>query len=96
MKEILEICMVLLFGAAWPASIVKSLKARTAKGKSISFLFVVFVGYICGIASKLVSGNVNYVVYFYILNLIMVLIDIILYFRNHTLDKQQENENVTI
>lgn len=86
--------MVLLFGAAWPASIAKSLKARTARGKSISFLFVVFVGYICGIASKIVSGNVNYVVYFYVLNLIMVSIDITLYFRNHMLDKQNKNINI--
>ncbi|MEZ4357770.1 MAG: hypothetical protein R2876_03970 [Eubacteriales bacterium] len=96
MKEILEMCMVLLFGVAWPASIAKSLRAKTAKGKSIMFLFVVFVGYLCGVASKLVSGSVNYVIFFYILNSIMVLTDIILYFRNSMIDKRNENKNANV
>ena len=74
--------MVLSFGAAWPASILKSYKTRTTQGKSLFFLCIVEFGYLCGIAAKLTSGNITYVVFFYILNALMVLADILLYFRN--------------
>lgn len=33
MAELLEAMMVLSFGISWPASIIKSYRARTAKGK---------------------------------------------------------------
>lgn len=90
MKDILEMCMVILFGLAWPSSLIKSARARTAKGKSILFLIAVFVGYLFGIASKVVSGNINYVIYFYILNSAMVLTDIGLYVRNSRLDRARQ------
>ena len=35
---LLESAMLVAFGAAWPANIIKSLKSRTAKGKSLAFL----------------------------------------------------------
>ena len=78
------------FGAAWPASILRSLRARTAKGKSLTFLVILFVGYLFGITSKFVGGHLNYVVVFYFLNLTMVGVDIALYFRNRRLDRLQE------
>ena len=86
MSELLETAMVLSFGAAWPTSILKSLRSRTAKGKSIMFLFIIAFGYLCGVMSKFVAGNVSYVVVFYIINLLAVSIDIGLYFRNRRLD----------
>ena len=86
-SELLEVAMVVAFGTAWPASIAKSYRSRTAKGKSIAFLSIIACGYACGVASKLVSGNVNYVVTFYIINFIAVSIDILLYFRNQRLDR---------
>lgn len=92
MAEILEIAMVLSFGAAWPLSIIKSYRARTAKGKSPIFLVVILFGYVCGVLSKFVSGNINYVVFFYVLNFVMVSIDLVLYFRNLKLDKLRESE----
>lgn len=92
MKDLLEVCMVILFGLAWPSSLVKSARARTAKGKSILFLIAVLAGYLCGIASKVVSGTINYVIYFYILNSAMVLTDIYLYIRNSRLDRAREAE----
>lgn len=87
MAEILEVIMVLSFGAAWPVSILKSLRARTAKGKSPFFLSIIIFGYACGILSKAIAGRINYVVVFYIINMIMVSIDLSLYFRNKKLDK---------
>ena len=93
MAQILESMMVILFGISWPLNILKSVRSRTAKGKSIAFLLFIFVGYICGIISKLVGGNINYVLVFYILNLVMVSIDIALYFRNKRLDAARPAEN---
>lgn len=97
MSEILEITMILLFGASWPMNVMKSYKARSAKGKSIAFLLLIFVGYIAGIASKFCNAEYManfsskwYVLVFYFINLTMVGIDICLYVRNKALDKQAE------
>ena len=97
MSEILEIIMVVSFGASWPLNVMKSYKARTAKGKSLSFLCLIFFGYIAGIASKLMNeaymaafSEKWYVLFFYVLNLVMVGIDLVLYFRNRALDKKGE------
>ncbi|MDR2588237.1 MAG: hypothetical protein LBC67_02315 [Spirochaetales bacterium] len=87
MSELFEAGMVIAFGISWPANIIKSWKTRTAKGKSIVFLLFVLAGYICGILSKLISGNITYVFVFYVINLFMVSADILLYFRNSRLDK---------
>ena len=38
MSEILEIIMILCFGASWPFNVYKSYRARTAKGKSLLFV----------------------------------------------------------
>lgn len=92
MAEILEVVMVLSFGAAWPLSIIKSYKARTAKGKSPIFLVVILFGYVCGVLAKFVAGNINYVIFFYMLNFVMVSIDLVLYFRNLKIDKLEESE----
>ncbi|MDR2160931.1 MAG: hypothetical protein LBO77_02170 [Desulfovibrio sp.] len=89
MSEILESAMLVAFGAAWPASLVHSLRSRTAKGTSLAFLFIVLLGYICGISSKLISGRLNYVLLFYILDVVMVLCAVLIYFRNRELDKNR-------
>ncbi len=93
MSEIFEILMVVSFGASWPLNAVKAFKARTTKGTSLAFLFLIFFGYIAGIASKFLNpeymANFSqkwYVLFFYFLNLVMVGINIALYFRNKILD----------
>ena len=95
MAELLEIIMIVSFGASWPMNVIKSYKARTTKGKSLAFLFLIFFGYIAGIASKLVNdaymsqiGSKWYVLFFYVLNFIMVGADLIMYVRNAKLDKE--------
>ena len=95
MAEILEILMIVSFGASWPLNVIKSYKARTTKGKSIAFLCLIFFGYIAGITSKLVNetymANFSskwYVLFFYVLNFLMVGADICLYIRNLKLDKE--------
>ena len=95
MAEILEILMIVSFGASWPLNVIKSYKARTTKGKSIAFLLLIFFGYIAGITSKLVNVDYManfaskwYVLFFYVLNFIMVGADICMYIRNLRLDKE--------
>ncbi len=97
MSEFLEIVMIVSFGASWPMNVMKSYKARTAKGKSLAFLLLIFFGYIAGIASKFLNeaymasfSEKWYVLFFYFLNLFMVGADLILYFRNKSLDKNNE------
>ena len=99
MSEILEIIMIVSFGLSWPANVLKSYRARTAKGKSISFLCLIFFGYIAGIASKFTNeaymaafSEKWYVLFFYFLNITMVGLDIIMYFRNVRLDRLSENK----
>lgn len=88
--SIFEVAMVISFGLSWPLNILKSIRSGTAKGKSPFFLGMIFFGYACGIFSKCVAGAMNYVMYFYIVNTIMVGIDLALYVRNHKLDMHRE------
>ena len=93
MSEILEIIMVVSFGASWPLNVMKSYRARTAKGKSLLFLLLIFFGYIAGIVAKLTAESFKwYVLFFYVLNLIMVGTDLILYIRNKRLDAAREKD----
>ena len=93
MSQIFETLMLICFGCSWPISVVKSYRARTAKGKSVVFTYAIIVGYICGIMSKITGGNINYVLALYVINLIMVSVDMALYFRNRKLDRKEELEN---
>jgi hypothetical protein len=99
MAEILEIIMIVSFGASWPLNLMKSYKARTTKGKSLPFLLLIFFGYIAGIASKLVNeaymaafAQKWYVLFFYVLNFIMVGADLCMYVRNYRLDQRAKAE----
>ena len=87
--SIFEVTMLICFGSAWPASIYKSISSKTAKGKSIAFLIIVFAGYIAGILHK-VFYNLDWVVTLYAVNALMVLIDISITLRNKELDKKSQ------
>lgn len=82
-----EALMLICFGAAWPVSIYRSYKSRVTSGKSIGFLVIIEVGYLSGIVYK-VSSNLDHVVWLYVLNAVMVLVDIGLYRRNYRLERQ--------
>ena len=97
MAELFEIIMVVSFGISWPMNILKSWRAKTAKGKSLAFLCLIFFGYIAGIISKFLNdaymasfASKWYVLVFYCLNLVMVGIDLCLYVRNRRLDAKRE------
>ena len=89
--EVMEVIMVLCFGASWPFNVMKSYRTRSTQGKSLSFLVLIFTGYLCGIIGKLASPALNrFVLFFYVLNMCMVGVDIVLYARNRRLEKTGE------
>ena len=88
MSSILETLMLVCFGLSWPINLMKAYKARTAKGSSLFFILLIIIGYIAGILAKLVSGQINYVLIAYVFNLVMVSLNLLVYFRNTALDKK--------
>lgn len=79
--SVFEITMLVCFGAAWPVSIYKSMRTRSVAGKSLFFLIIVLIGYAAGIMHKLVFHS-DLVIFLYMLNAVMVSLDIALYLRN--------------
>ena len=79
---ILEAGMLFCFGFAWPFNIYKSYKARANTGKSLFFLIVIWAGYLLGIFYKALSPKPDFVLWLYVINIIMVSVDIALYYRN--------------
>ena len=90
--SIFETGMLVCFGLAWPLNIYKSLKSRTAAGRSLTFQWAILIGYICGIIHKILYSK-DIVLCLYIINLLMVSIDTALYFRNSRLDREKERLN---
>ena len=78
--SIFEIGMLLCFGAAWPLSIYKSFRSRSVEGKSLLFMIVVLAGYVSGTLHK-IYYYYDPVIYLYIFNGAMILVDIMLYFK---------------
>lgn len=101
MINALEAIMIFCWGLSWPISLRKSYVSRTAKGKSFVFEIFTVIGYICGIARKFLQISQGYVTdwlyylafVFYFINMTAVTLDILLWFRNHKLDKEREKEN---
>lgn len=89
MNSILETIMLICFGFSWPLNVIKAYKAKTAKGTSLPFILLIIAGYIAGISAKLVTHQFNYVLIAYIVNLAIVSANVIIYFRNVSLDKKQ-------
>ena len=91
---ILEIVMLLCFGVAWPVSIVKMVKSKRTGGKSVVFSFAILIGYISGLLNKLIFlQKFDIACFFYILNVIMVTIDMLLWFRNRRIEKAAEQQS---
>lgn len=92
MAEILETVMLVCFGFSWPMSVVKNYKARSAKGMSLGFIVMITLGYLAGISAKIVAHNYSFVLIVYIINLIMVSSNLVIYARNVRLDRRREEE----
>ena len=87
-----ESMMLIIFGCSWPANIHKSLTSKTTLGKSLVFEVLVVIGYLFGITAKIIifnrTGEMQVSFWFYLLDILLVSTDIVLYFRNLQIDKK--------
>ena len=99
LASFLEMLMLICFGVSWPINIAKAWKARSTKGISVLFYCLILLGYLVGIAAKLSLicyyapapwyETVHwYVMFFYVLNTMMVAAGVAIYFRNRALEKK--------
>ena len=94
MAQLLEAIMMICFGLSWPMALVKNLRAKSAKGMSLPFILLIISGYVAGMVAKIISNNITYVLIVYLLNLIIVTMNLMLYFYNRRLDKKNEQAAV--
>lgn len=85
--KILEATMLILFGISWPFNLMKSIKSKSTKGKSLLFLILIDLGYIAGITSKFFSTTFVWttdwwVFAIYVINFLFVTADLVMYFIN--------------
>lgn len=90
MAELLEAVMLVSFGLSWPISVMKNIRARSAKSMSLGFTLLIIAGYVSGITAKIISGKTNYVLAVYIINLLIVSANVAIYIRNKKLDSLKE------
>jgi lipopolysaccharide export LptBFGC system permease protein LptF len=83
--QVFEGAMLICFGLGWPVAILKTLRVKRVEGKSLPFLVLIFCGYLAGIVSKLfrlhAHGYLEPVTALYVLNAVMVGIEVLLYMR---------------
>ena len=91
--SIFEALMLICFGLSWPMNIWKSWTTRSSVGKSLPFLLIIEVGYICGMLNKILV-HFDWVFFLYVLNFLMVGTDAVLYFRNRRLDRLRAEQEV--
>ena len=95
LTHLFEALMLVCFGFSWPLNVSKAYKARTAKGMSLPFIILIITGYLAGITAKIMNAQFNYVLVVYFLNLAIVTTNMLVYFRNKTLDKKAAKATAT-
>ena len=88
MDQILETIMLICFGMSWPISLIRNIKARSAKGMSLQFSLLIIAGYLAGITAKIINHGFNYVLVAYLFNLTIVSANVVVYFINRNLDRK--------
>ena len=90
--KILEAIMLIMFGFSWPFNLLKSIRSKSTKGKSLLFLILIDLGYIAGITSKFFSTSFVWatdwwVFAIYVINFLFVSADLTMYFINRKREK---------
>ena len=80
MAAYFEAGMLVCFGISWPFAVLKTYRSKSVGGKSILFLWLIFLGYVSGATAK-VLGEMTWVIGLYALNGLLVATDIALYYR---------------
>lgn len=92
LTQLLETTMLICFGASWPISVIKNIKAKTAKSMSLQFILLIILGYLAGITAKIATNQINFVLVVYLINLAFVSVNLVIYFINRKYDKQVEQQ----
>ena len=85
--SIFEIIMLVCFGISWPISIAKSIRTKVVEGKSPVFMVIVCLGYVSGMVHKTLH-SLDWVIVLYFVNMVLIIIDIALYFKYMPQTKQ--------
>ena len=93
LAKILEVCMLVLFGVSWPISLIKSIRSKSTKGKSLIFLIFIDIGYVSGMMSKIVSTTFIWstdwwIFAIYAINFSFVSADLFVYLINRSRNKE--------
>lgn len=95
--SIFEAGMMVCFGISWPIAALKTYRCKCVHGKSIHFSMLILLGYMCGIAHK-VLDDMDWVFWLYILNTFFLLVDMYLYwlYRNNKAPAADEKNKLEI
>ncbi len=96
MAELLESTMLICFGLSWPMNLAKNIKAKSARNMSLQFILLIITGYIAGISAKIYNHRFNYVLVVYLLNLVVVSANVVVYFINRRYDRQAKEANAIL
>ena len=91
LTDFFEALTIFCFGLSWPMSVIKNIRAKTARSMSLPFTLLIITGYISGITAKIISGRINFVLTIYLINLAIVSINVIVYFINRRYDRLAES-----
>ena len=93
-NEICSAIMLICFGASWPFNIIKLWKARSTKSVSLPFYLLIWSGYLTGLIGRICAGKVlgaqNWAFWVYVLDLQMLTVALVVYFRNYMLEKKEK------
>ena len=90
--SIFEVLMLVCFACSWPISIIKALRTKVVIGKSPVFMILLIFGYAMGIVHK-VLYHYDIVTYLYLLNMLLVTTDLVLYYHYIKGNKKQINQS---
>ena len=87
--------MIVLFGISWPFNLMKSIRSKTTKGKSLLFIILIDIGYIFGLTSKFLSETFVWatdwwIFAIYTTNFLLVSADLVVYFINRSRENKME------
>ncbi len=95
--SVFEAGMMVCFGISWPIAALKTYRCKCVHGKSIHFSMLILLGYMCGIAHK-VLDDMDWVFWLYILNTFFLLVDMYLFwlYRNNKAPAADEKNKLEI
>lgn len=77
-------------------NLAKNIKAKSARNMSLQFILLIIIGYIAGISAKIYNHRFNYVLVVYLLNLIVVSANVVVFFINRRYDRQAKEANAKL